>query len=282
MTKFEEIHEDNDIDSRFIQAFRLAALQASCVSRRLQGEVTSQKKTDQRTPESQALTAVDLATQDLILHLLHAALPEVAVDAEEDTDTVRLFASFENNRPLVIIDPIDGTLNYSQGSGDYAIMGALCQNGIYRAVVVHFPAWKEIYWAAQGQGCWMLKEGGKSHQMVIGDLPPRVLINRAVPERLREALQKIGLEPVRSRCSAVDASSPVTGRAAASVYMGTPGRRRAIGFLLTLEAGGVVLVGGRLWKGEDPLELTESGKPAVVAESQETADRILATINQAD
>jgi myo-inositol-1(or 4)-monophosphatase len=277
MTNFAKQEEDTDINSRFIQAFRLAALQASCVSRRLQGEVTPQKKTDQRTPESQALTAVDLAAQDLILHLLHAALPEAAVDAEEDTDTVRLFASFENDRPLIIVDPIDGTLNYSQGSGDYAIMGALCQNGIYRAVVVHFPAWKEIYWAARWQGCWMLKEGGKSHRMAIGDLPPRVLINRAVPETLRLALQKIGLEPIRSRCSAVDASSPVTGRAAASVYMGTPGRRRAIGFLLTLEAGGVVLVGGRPWKGEDPLELTEDRKSVVVAESQETADRILAT-----
>jgi fructose-1,6-bisphosphatase/inositol monophosphatase family enzyme len=265
MTNFAKQEEDTDINSRFIQAFRLAALQASCVSRRLQGEVTPQKKTDQRTPESQALTAVDLAAQDLILHLLHAALPEAAVDAEEDTDTVRLFASFENDRPLIIVDPIDGTLNYSQGSGDYAIMGALCQNGIYRAAVVHFPAWKEIYWAARGQGCWMLKEGGKSHRM-------------AIAETLRLALQKIGLEPIRSRCSAVDASSPVTGRAAASVYMGTPGRRRAIGFLLTLEAGGVVLVGGRPWKGEDPLELTEDRKSVVVAESQETADRILATV----
>jgi hypothetical protein len=123
----------------------------------------------------------------------------------------------------------------------------------------------------------MLKEGGKSRRMAIGDLPPRVLVNRAVPETLRLALQKIGLEPVRSRCSAVDASSPVTGRAAASVYMGTPGRRRAIGFLLTLEAGGVVLAGGRPWKGEDPLKLAEDRKVVVVAETQDTADRIQAT-----
>jgi hypothetical protein len=55
-----------------------------------------------------------------------------------------------------------------------------------------------------------------------------------------------------SRCSAVDASAPALGRAKAGVAEGRADRRRTIGFLLTLEAGGHVVYGDRAWNGEDP------------------------------
>ena len=71
-------------ESRFIEVFRLCALQAGSVARYLQGKVTVEQKAGQGSPEAAALTAVDLATQDVILQALAAALPELAVDAEED------------------------------------------------------------------------------------------------------------------------------------------------------------------------------------------------------
>src|SRR5688572_7819916 len=112
----------------FIDAFSLAARQAGAVARRLQGEVRLRQKGGS-TPESAALTAVDLATQDVILLALRRALPDVAVDAEEDTETVALFEPAAPGRALVVIDPVDGTLNYSAGSTDYAVMGSLVADG---------------------------------------------------------------------------------------------------------------------------------------------------------
>ena len=92
--------ESDKAEKHFIEVFRLAALQAGSLARRLQGEIQPQTKKNFTTPESAALTAVDLAAQDVILHLLHQAFPEVAIDAEEETDTVHLFPPFREDRPL--------------------------------------------------------------------------------------------------------------------------------------------------------------------------------------
>jgi len=83
-----------------------------------------------------------------------------------------------------------------------------------------------------------------------------------------------------SRCSAVDASAPVNGRAAAAISLGKLGRRRAIGMLLTLEAGGVVKINGRDWQAEDPLHLSDRRGPIVVADSEQTAARILSALKK--
>jgi hypothetical protein len=88
-----------------------------------------------------------------------------------------------------------------------------------------------------------------------------------------------GYEVAVSRCSAVDSSAPATNRAAAAVSPGRPCRRRAIGFLLTTEAGGVVKIGERLWQGEDPLTFATGGGPNVVASSLELAEKILGCID---
>ena len=66
---------------RFIEVFGLAARQVGCVAVHLQGEISLRTKKGERTPEAEALTAVDLAAQDVILLLLHSAFPESGVDA---------------------------------------------------------------------------------------------------------------------------------------------------------------------------------------------------------
>jgi hypothetical protein len=74
---------------------------------------------------------------------------------------------------------------------------------------------------------------------------PRVRVTRGVPENHRNALRNISFEVVVSICSALDATSSAAGRAAAALSIGRPSRRRAIGCLLRLEAGGVVRIGDR-------------------------------------
>ena len=218
---------------------------------------------------------MDLAAQDVILLQLHAALPEVAVDAEEDTDTLRLFPPIEEGRPLVVVDPIDGTLNYARGLKDYAVMGALVHAGIYKAAVVNFPAWQQLYWARRGHGCWQQIKENHSRQVHPDGTPLRVLVAASVPKSWHAILKEIGFEVQISRCSAIDASAPVNGRAAAAISMRKLGRRRAIGLFLTLEAGGVVKINGRDWQAEDPMILSDRRGPIVVAESEQTATRIL-------
>ena len=263
---------------RFIDIFRLAALQAGCAADRLQGEVPLKQKPGHSSPEGSALTAVDLAAQDVILHLLHAALPEVAVDAEEDTETLRLFPKVDKHRPLVVVDPIDGTLNYAAGSTDYAVMGAFVQEGIYTAAVINFPARQQLFWAQRGGGCWQQTANNHARQVYLKGAPSKVNVTSHFPESWKSNLTEIGYQVQVSRCSAVDASAPASGRAAAAISLGKLGRRRAIGMLLTLEAGGVVKINGRDWQAKDPMSLSDRRGPVVVADSEKTADRILSVL----
>ncbi|HLV22386.1 MAG TPA: inositol monophosphatase family protein [Polyangiaceae bacterium] len=256
---------------RFIEVFRLAALQAGAVARYLQGKVGRERKAGQGSPEAEALTAVDLATQDVILHQLRAHLPDVAVDAEEDTPLVDAFDPPAHDRSLVVIDPIDGTLNYSRGSRDYAVMGALIEDGLYRAAVIYFPEYEALYAAARGGGATVERAGERARAVRVADLPDRVLVSPRVGDGAERRLSRHATEIVVSRCSAVDASAPVLGRAKAAVSEARADRRRAIGFLITEEAGGFTLFGDLPWEGRDPELLPADAGPTITAADPQLA-----------
>ena len=111
--------------------------------------------------------------------------------------------------------------------------------------------------------------------MGSGSLSAEVLVSPSVDEAWSNRLSMAGFDLSLSGCSAVDGSAPATKRAAAAISPGRPGRRRAIGFLLTTEAGGTVMIGDRVWQGEDPLTFPTGRGPNVVAASAEMAERLL-------
>lgn len=261
-------------DREFIRVFRLAALQAGAVASHLQGNVRGGTK-EGRTPEAEALTAVDLATQDVILHLLHEQLPSIAMDAEEDTPTVALFEHADVQAPLVVVDPVDGTLNYIRGSDDYAVMGALVREQRYTAAVVHFPAPGRTYWAIRGQGCYSLGPEGHEKRRSVSGAADRIFYSPRTPKPWRKRLGRHAAEVSLCRCSAVDGSAPASGRARASIAEGRADRRRTIALFLSLEAGGTVRMGDHLWQGEDPETLPDDCGPTVVADTPELAQAIL-------
>lgn len=262
-------------ERQFIEVMRLGATQAGAVARYLQGKVPTEAKKGRRTMEAEAVTAVDLATQDVLLHLLrHSFKDDIAVDAEEDTDAVHLFHAPTPGLPLVVLDPVDGTLNYTRGSREYAVMGALLIDDVFRASVIHFPEHDQMYWAIRGEGCFVQQRDEQPVRLSHPALPDRILVSPGVDHATRTALSEHAAEVQLSRCSAVDASAPAIGWARGSVADGRADRRRAIGFLLTLEAGGSVLFGDRRWNGEDPEQLNEADCPSIAAASDELAQRL--------
>lgn len=264
---------------RFTSEFRAAARQAAAVAKRLQGEVRHRVKHG-GSPEAEALSVADLACQDVLLLRLAETYAGAAMDAEEETGSVAAFAREGPGRPVIVVDPIDGTLNYLRGSRDYAVMGALIADGTFRASVIAYPAWGVTYWAILGGGCWRQADGGSVERVRIGDLPAVALVPPHPGEALVAGLRGLGLEAEPSRCSAVDAGAPAVGRARGSVQYGAPDRRRAIGFLLTTEAGGAVTFADGPWRGEDP-----KGAPRgahAVAATPELARRLVALVGAPD
>jgi fructose-1,6-bisphosphatase/inositol monophosphatase family enzyme len=265
---------------QLIDVLRRAARQAGAVALHLQGKVAVERKEAGGLPESEAVTGVDRAAQDVLLLRLHEAFPDVAVDAEESTDAVALFPPEAPDRSLVVLDPVDGTLAYTRGSRDWAVMGALIERGRFVASLVAFPCHDLTCWAMRGGGAWLARGHGPAERIArLPASPDELLVAPLVPRHRMARLEALGLKAVRSRVSAVDSTAPALGRARASVTGDTADRRRALGFLITLEAGGAVRFGDRAWDGEDPVTLDVGDVPTVAADSASLAERIVRTVS---
>jgi 3'(2'), 5'-bisphosphate nucleotidase len=69
---------------------------------------------------------------------------------------------------LWIIDPIDGTSGFINGTGDFAVMVGLLENGRPVLGVVHVPATGTQYFATKGGGAYMEK-GGVVTELRVSD-----------------------------------------------------------------------------------------------------------------
>jgi len=93
-----------------------------------------------------AKTVIDEQVQEKLLTAARAALrgTSVRLDAEEDTPSVKLFTASDAEVTLVI-DPIDGTLQYLKGSELYSVCVALVSGGTMLAAIAYFPKWEKLY-----------------------------------------------------------------------------------------------------------------------------------------
>ncbi len=275
-----------DERKRFLEQLDLSTRQAGAVAIHLQGKVEIEAKPEESSCEGQALTAVDLATQDLILHQLLTDCPDVAVDAEEQTQLLKQFAPEDGRRPLIVLDPVDGTYNYTQGSPQYAVMAGLIIEGVFQAALIRYPTRNQTYWATRHGGCFVQSDAQKPEAVKVETraegkrTTPPILLSPGVSEAKRRGLEQRYKTSV-CRCSAFDGACLPLRTARASVAEGRADRRRAIALFLSLEAGGVVTMGGQDWQGEDPQGLSTDRKPTICAENRELAVHLQEAWNNA-
>ncbi|GGO59064.1 myo-inositol-1(or 4)-monophosphatase [Roseovarius pacificus] len=97
------------------------------------------------------VTEADMAVDALLSDRLRAARPGYGWLSEETEDSdARL--SCER---VFIVDPIDGTRSFIEGSGIWAHSLAVADRGIVTAAVVYLPARDMMYVAAEGQGAFL-------------------------------------------------------------------------------------------------------------------------------
>ncbi|MFB3132819.1 MAG: inositol monophosphatase family protein [Rhodothermales bacterium] len=98
------------------------------------------------------VTNVDEASQALITRLLHDAYPDDAVLAEEGADPTAFAEGADGYR--WIIDPIDGTTNFTHGLPPYAVSIALQQGTEVVLGVGLEVAHEELFTAIRGSGTY--------------------------------------------------------------------------------------------------------------------------------
>jgi 3'(2'), 5'-bisphosphate nucleotidase len=111
-----------------------------------------------RKADDSPLTQADLAAHRLITQRLRELRPELPVVSEEDDagDAGRMPA----RGAYWLVDPLDGTKEFLEGSGEFTVNIALIQDGAARMGVVHAPALGQSYWGGAGLGAFR-ETGGR-------------------------------------------------------------------------------------------------------------------------
>jgi len=102
------------------------------------------------------VTSSDIAVQEFLVENLGKYIPGSCFLAEEEG-----MQEHGDVEWLWIIDPIDGTMNYSRGIKESAISVGLMHNGELVSGVVYSPAGNELFTAEKGKGAYF--NGGRIH-----------------------------------------------------------------------------------------------------------------------
>jgi len=94
------------------------------------------------------VTEADKGSERIIIDTLHASFPDHAILSEESGD--------DHRKALCqwVIDPLDGTVNYSAGLATYCISIGLKVDGQTRMGYVYAPTLDEEFWAIKGKGAY--------------------------------------------------------------------------------------------------------------------------------
>ncbi len=111
----------------------------------------------ERKPDGTFVTSADLAADALIGEALRSAFPCDAVLSEETPDDPTRLA----NPRCWIVDPIDGTRSFVEGSRKWAVLLALVRDHRPVLGVAYWPAENYLHAGAPGVGVWRERDGGR-------------------------------------------------------------------------------------------------------------------------
>ena len=114
--------------------------------------------------EMEEVTAADREANDLIVRRLAFEFPADGILAEESVDTEDRLTKAR----VWLIDPMDGTKNFVQHDGDFAVQIGLAVDGQPVVGAVYQPVRDLLYRAVLGQGSWR-EEQGKTEQMRVSE-----------------------------------------------------------------------------------------------------------------
>ena len=99
--------------------------------------------------DASPLTEADLRSDEIIRRSLESSFPGCVIWSEESTSSVAA-----KTDTFFLVDPLDGTKEFLQRSGEFTVNIALVEGGYVTAGVVFAPALGEMFFAAKGLGAW--------------------------------------------------------------------------------------------------------------------------------
>ena len=112
--------------------------------------------------ELEEVTAADREANELIVSRLRREFPDDGILAEESSDSAH---RLDKDR-VWLIDPMDGTKNFIERDGDFAVHIGFALAGESVMGVVYQPVRDVLYRAARGGGAW-IESGNKPAQRLV-------------------------------------------------------------------------------------------------------------------
>lgn len=117
------------------------------------------------------VTRADKEANALLLDRLSRALPGMPIVAEESDPST--FAGFGSADRVLFVDPVDGTREFIDRNGEFAVMIGYAEGGAAAAGVVLCPALGETYVGVVGEGAFVIDASGSKrpiHVSALADL----------------------------------------------------------------------------------------------------------------
>lgn len=158
-----EIAKPQPYDRELSIALELARQAGAAILELYEGPLDIQQKSDAdgREPVTQA----DKLANEIIVTRLGQEFPEDGILAEESVDTAH---RLDRSR-VWMIDPLDGTVGFIEGNGDFAVQIGLTENGECVLGVVYQPLSGVLYRAIRGRGAFVERPNYEPMPALVSD-----------------------------------------------------------------------------------------------------------------
>lgn len=164
------------------------------------------------------VTIADQKAEELIIRALRDTLPDVPIVGEESVAGGKI-PDVSGKGWFWLVDPIDGTRQFVDGSGEYTVNIGLIKDGLPVLGVVYAPVPGELY-AASGEGTairW-LEDTGKDKPIKVRQPPRQGLtvmgsVSRPGGPRMERYLGQFKIEKVLKRGSSLKFCAVAAGKA---------------------------------------------------------------------
>jgi histidinol-phosphatase len=179
-----------DISSDLALAQRLADAARSVSMPRFRGTFTSRSKAD-----GSLVTEIDEAVEDAIRAIVARERPADAFLGEERGET-------GSGRRRWVVDAIDGTLSFAEGTTDWGTLIALEVDGRIAVGICEMSPIGKRYWATRGGGAYVSRSGARDVRLQVSATPELTAARCFVPPAMW-----VRTEAARAMSSAVTAAT---------------------------------------------------------------------------
>lgn len=186
------------------------------------------------------VTIADKESEEVILSYLKEVTPHFSILSEESG-----LHTAKKNEYLWVLDPLDGTTNFTHRYPFFAVSIALLHNGAPLSAAVYNPFFDELFTAEQGKGAFL--NGNPIHVSKTGTLQASLLATGFAYDRLTTwdnnykefcHLTSLSHGVRRAGSAALDLAYVAAGRLDGFWERGLKPWDMAAGILLIQEAGG--------------------------------------------